>query len=274
MTKDFGKPLPMPVSAKKPGQGRVQNLMDKQVPKKSQSALGPVVLPILLVSLLCGSVVLPFTIAGQQGMNWARNATVQQGIEQSRQALFKSAGAAVDDVLAPFKAGPQAFHLSFQPSAGIPMTPYVGRAAVVRSSPVIAYSGFSALFAAKASPLFQRQAAVATPTPGVSPEVADAVAAIGRHNGPTRGFVQTAGLSATPIARVNDYKSLLASAMPKLKNLAAPAYVPDAAALGVRPTLDADGQSGKRVEVDGVPSGAESAQPRAEAGPREARNPA
>ena len=111
----------MPILAKKPGVGRVQSLKQKDAPQKRQSTLGPVVVPFLLVSLLSGSVVLPFTIAGQQGMQWVRNLTMQQGIEQSRQALFKSAGAAVDDVLAPFKAAPQAFHLTFKPSTGIPM---------------------------------------------------------------------------------------------------------------------------------------------------------
>ena len=127
MTKDFGKPLPMPDLATAPRPGRVQNLKAKDAPKKRKSTLAVAVMPFLLVSLLCGSVVLPFTIAGQQGMQWARNVTTQKGIEQSRQALIKTAGAAVDDVLAPFKGGPQAFNLTFKPGAGLAMTPYSGR---------------------------------------------------------------------------------------------------------------------------------------------------
>lgn len=224
-------------------QTRIAALKGHAPETPKSNPLTAVVLPLLLVVALCASAVLPFTIAGHEGMQWARNLTIQRTINASRDQALKTASAVIGEVIAPIKTSSLAVGSPFRAKWDLPTTAYSARSATTpaNASPAL-FSGLNQFFAARPTFAAARSNA-ASATLRLRRDVADAVAAIGRPAGrgaTQRGFVVAdPNVNATPIARLGDYRTLLPSAMPKLKNLAAPAYVPDAAALGVRPTLNA-----------------------------------
>ena len=255
-------------------QTRIAALQGRAPETPKDNPWSAVVLPLVLVVALCSSVLLPFSIAGQEGMQWARNLTLQRSVTASREAVLTTASSVMGDAIAPFKSSSISVSAPFRSKWELPATAYSARTSTpsTNASPAL-LSGLSQFFASRTNFAAARSDA-STASLRVRRDVADAVAAIGRPAGAKRnsGFiVAEPGQIATPITRLGDYRTLLGAAMPRLKDLSAPAYVAPApsgseAASGpqVKPAHDNKpeplGLRTKRMEWESVP---EAPEPRA-----------
>ena len=272
MTKNFGRPVALPPLKRASVQTRIAALQGRAPETRKSNPWAAVVLPLILVVTLCSSVLLPFSIAGQEGMQWARNLTLQRSVTASREAALKTASSVMGDAIAPFKSSSISVSLPFRSKWALPVTAYSARTSApsANASPAL-FSGLSQFFAARTNFAAARSGA-STASLRVRRDVADAVAAIGRSGGARRGasgfIVAEPGQNATPISRLGDYRAFLGAALPRLKDLSAPAYVAPApsgseAASGqqIKPAQDNKpeplGLRTKRVEGEAMPDASE-----------------